>query len=275
MANEHLPHRILFRVWELRVLSMIFLVVTLWVFFFVPDAVLQWVASRAGLAEKSLRGIFPIIFSAGAAGIILLAFANFMIGDPLLTQNTKASLFFRNQFPSSSIAKQFNVSPEEARKIWHDYYDTWQFNTSPHYDRYLETTRTGFACRTIYITRLLFWTLFAISLILVGLECRAGMVGGNMAAEVFVTMILCGVASMLTFLHRVPSAPGGRPTGCWSLWRDRCSENFSAFQYDLKDEAAGNLQQFHDAIRKNLLQLKSTAIPPKSVISLVVKWWGL
>lgn len=275
MPAEHLPNRILFRVWELRVLSIIFLLVSLWIYFFVPDAVLQWVAGRAGLAERSLRGLFPVIFSAGAAGIVLLAFANFLVGDPLLTQSTKASRFFKGQFPSLHLKKQFGIDDDEARKIWHDYYDTWQFSTSPHYERYLETTRTGFACRTIYITRLLFWVLFALSSIMIGMEYLAGIFGGNIAAESFVTLVLLGVSILLTLLHVVPSKPEDRPTGCWSLWSDRCRENISAFQYDLKDSAAGSLQQFHDLTRKNLTQLKSTSTPPKPILSLVMKWWWL
>lgn len=272
---EHWPYQRLFQKWRVFILVIQFFIVILWMCIFLPDAVVNWLAARFAMAEggagglrQILQGLLPL--GGGAVGLLLLLhFANFVINDVLLSQHTRAAQYFRGEFPSIKIAAQFNLVSEDARKVWHDYYDTWQFTTSPHFQRYKETTRAGFVCRSVHISTYLLWILSIIGVIIVAANSYLKGADGFWG-QYCALVILLGAAFVITALNRVPR--GNRPpTGCWKLWRDRCTENLAAFQSDLNGQG-GDLSVFRRLLADNLRKLNETA--QTANISWLTVWTG-
>jgi hypothetical protein len=251
---KQVHYLLVFRTWKRKISLIIFGIVYLWAFFFVPDVVIQWIAGRVGVA-KSFAGY---LFAAIASASVVWTFLRIVIGDPLLKGNFTASKFFKGEFPSVKIATDLGLDPPEARQLFVDYYDTWQFDTEVHHQKYLATTRdAGFECRAIFLlSRLLYALLILGAAIIATTIARDGLGSPAAMGQLTVWGLLFAVAFVLTVVNRLPSAKNPEPTGCWAEWRRRCEENYSTFRSDLAELANDDVREFGSIVRAKLEGLK-------------------
>ena len=248
---KHVAYRQLFAKWDIRILLIMFGVIYFWAFFFVPDSIIQWTASRIGVAKNWSGHVFSSITSA----VIVVTFGRFLIGDPLLRGDGKPSLYFRGEFPSAKLAKKLSIDPAYAGQLFLSYYDCWQFDREVQFNEYLETTRIHYWCLFVVLLKPLFYVLLLLSLLFLSVsathqETTSSAVVGQLAISFLIAICLI----LLIALNRLPSARRLNPTGCWAAWRRKCEENYQEFLTAL---GLQTLDNFHNAMRLKLQDLKN------------------
>lgn len=251
---KHVPWRKLFSWGDNKLLIIIFGVIYLWVFFFIPDPLIEWVVVRLD-AAKSTGGHF---FSLITSGTIVLLFGRFLVGNPLRYGKSKASIYFNGELPSNKISEKFNIDPAQASKYFLSYYDCWQFDSEPQHDLYLETTRVRYACLFDYFMKRLALVLLFLGFLILLL---------NITYFKIPTLVIAGQGSILFIItvfmiiifsaNKLPSKQKKDPTGCWAEWRCRCEENYMEFLTALDHKT---LTDFHEEMRNKLDDLKKIAL---------------
>jgi hypothetical protein len=231
-----------------------FAVIFFWVFFFIPDSVTVWIASRIGVA-KNIGGV---IFTFITSSVIVTTFGRFLIGDPLLYGNSTASLYFRGEFPSNKLVTKLKVDPKYATQVFINYYDCWQFDSEPQHELYLATTKVHYNCLFVYLLKPTFYVLLFLSFLLLFLNIfylenpLSNTAGQGIILSVFV---ICTI--LLISFNRLPSEQRATPTGCWAAWRHRCEENYMEFLAALGNKT---LSDFLVETRAKLQDLKNRSI---------------
>lgn len=247
---KHVSYRSLFNKWNVRLLTLMFGLIYLWAFFFLPDSVIEWVASRIGVAKSVGGTIFTLFTSA----VIVGTFGQFLIGDPLLRGDRTASRYFRGEFPSAKLANKFSIDPDRASHLFLTYYDCWQFDSEIQHDKYLETTWVHYWCLFVFLLKPLFWILLVLSasFIFVGMiykEAPSSVIAGQIT--IFILIAICVV--LIMGFNRLPSTQRPNPTGCWAAWRRRCGENYQEFLAGLGQQT---LEDFEKVLRLKLQDLR-------------------
>jgi hypothetical protein len=210
---------------------------------------------QAWLAEpKTLAlGVLASLFGSGGIAVVIYLFVRFLIGDPLLERQSRAAKFFQDEFPSVRIAGILNLEGSKARQLWRDYYDTWQFKSSVHFDRYRATTAAGYHCRAVILLEWLFLILGLAGLVVVVWQHVRQPLLSWLDAKLWLSVayILCG--GFLLVWHRLPR-DGREPTGCWASWRRRNEENFETFR---GEQNGKTVEAFWSECRERLAQLKA------------------
>ncbi|HKZ78445.1 MAG TPA: hypothetical protein VJ124_09070 [Pyrinomonadaceae bacterium] len=248
---EHVPWTRLFRWWDIRVYALCAVVGYLWALILFNVEVQAWLAGPGSV----VLGVLASLFGAGGIAVVLYLFVRFLIGDPLLERQSQAARFFRGEFPSVRIARTLNLEEPKARQLWRDYYDTWQFRTSVHFDRYRATTAAGYHCRAVILLEWLFLILGSVGLVVVVWQRVSQPLASWLDAKLWLSVayMLCG--GFLLAWHRLPK-DGGEPTGCWASWTRRNEENFETFHRELNGKT---VEAFWSECRERLAQLKALA----------------
>ena len=231
-----------------------FAVIFFWIFFFIPDPVIEWVASRIGVAKNIGGKIFTVLTS----GSIAITFGLFLIGDPLLYGNSKSSLYFKGEFPSKKLAEKFNIDLECATQLFMSYYDCWQYDSEPQHEFYLETTRVHYRCLFVFLLKPLISVLLFLAVLLLLLNIfyfetpKPAVVGQGI-----ILFIMAFFVVLLISFNRLPSKRSPDPTGCWSEWRGRCLENYREFITACGEKVQSD---FHKEMRDKLQDLRNRSI---------------
>jgi hypothetical protein len=150
------------------------------------------------------------------------------------------------------------VDIAEARQLFVDYYDSWQFDSEIHWDKYRDTTDTGYRCRVVFVLKPVLWTLVGISVPFIAATLyTSGATSAAFQGKLAFWVVILVLVSLLTFLNRIPSSGRPEPTGCWAFWQRRNEENYSAFRSAVRDEANGDLMKFHQICIARLAELKA------------------
>ena len=248
---EHVPWTRLFMWWDISIYTLWAAVCYLWALILFNVEVRAWLTG----SESVVLGVLASLFGAGGIAVALYLFVRFLIGDPLLERQSRAARFFRGELARVKIARTLNLEESLASQLWRDYYDTWQFKTSVHWDRYRATTKAAYHCRAIILLKWLFLGLGSVGLVVVVWHHVGQPVSSWLDAKLWLSAayILCG--GFLFVWHRLPM-DGGEPTGCWASWRRRNEENFETFRRELNDKT---VEAFSSECRERLAELKALA----------------
>lgn len=245
--------RKLFYKWDIVIFLIIFTVIFFWIFFFIPDPVIEWISSRIGFAQI----IGGKLFTVATSDSIVIIFALFLIGDPLLYGNTKSSLYFRGEFPSNKLTEKLNINPDYASQLFPSYYDCWQYDSELQHEFYLKTTYVHYKCLFVFLLKpltiiLLFLAFLFLLLNIFYLKVEPIVIVG----QGLILFFLAVCATIIIYFNRLPSKRRSYPTGCWSEWRDRCMENYMEFMACLGKKS---LSDFHNEMRAKHLDLNNRA----------------
>ncbi len=248
---KKVPYTTLFRKWDSILLTILFALLFFWSFFFVPDSVIQWVASRVGVAKTTGGSIFSLVTST----IIAVTFGRFLIGDPLLDQNWKSSRFLKGEFPSLKLAGSLKIDQSNATRVFLSYYDCWQFTNDPNYEAYRETTRVHYRCLFVVLAKPLLLVLTASSIVLIIIGARQDATSAAIVGQAIVAGFMLLMVVILHLFNRLPSERRKEPTGCWAAWRRKCDENYQELIGALGNEAPDKFVERMRARHDKLLAL--------------------
>ena len=142
-----------------------------------------------------------------------------------------------------------------ARQVWRDYYDTWQFRQSVNFEKYLATTSVGYQCRTVVLLRTVLVVLGVAGLaVMIAQDWRRLSVVASHAGSLLSVAYLVGGGSLFLW-HRLPH-DGKEPTGCWLAWQIRNEENLQTFIRDLKGR---DIPAFWAEVTAQLAELRAAA----------------
>jgi hypothetical protein len=173
----------------------------------------------------------------------------------LLERRFRAAQYFQGEFPSAKIAEQYNMEEAQARQLWRDYYDTWQFRKHVNFEKYLATTAAGYQCRAVVLLRIIGLLLGVVGLGLVAIQERGDLANLPKQLAFWLSLAYLVAGAFLFLWHRLPR-DGKEPTGCWLTWRVRNEENLETFRRDLKDRP---IQYFWHETTAKLEELRAAA----------------
>lgn len=252
---KHIKWRKLFSIWMIKLITVMFFFVLLWVCCFIPDSVINWIISKVGIAKNIGAMIFPSI----TAAFLVLTFCLFILGDPLLYGNSKSSKYFRSEFPSNKLAKKYGISSQDATSYFISYYDCWQYDCEPQHELYLETTKAHYDCLFVFLLKPLTFTLLGLSILFLLLNIfyyKLQITDTTIIGQGVIICIYAICLFLIISLHKIPTKRNNDPVGCWAAWKNRCEENYSEFLAACGEK---KLLDFYNETRIKLNDLRKQA----------------